>query len=191
MPSEPLILSFDTSGAYIAAALLRGGVVVGTRVEEMKKGQAERLIPLLEELLDETGVCWADLAALGVGTGPGNFTGIRISVSAARGLALGLGVPALGVSLFEALSEGCEGRFALPAPRGHVYAQTLRDGMALSDLAQEPGEAAPVNPVEIVPAIARLAARKLAAGETASPKPLYARPADAAPARDAPPRILA
>lgn len=191
MPSEPLILSFDTSGAYIAAALLRGEVVIGKRVEEMKKGQAERLIPLLEELLDETGVCWADLAALGVGTGPGNFTGIRISVSAARGLALGLGVPALGVSLFEALSEGREGRFALPAPRGHVYAQTLRDGMALSDLAQEPGEAAPVNPFEIVPAIARLAARKLAAGETASPKPLYARPADAAPARDAPPRILA
>ena len=64
----------------------------------MDKGQAERLMPLLEEVLAEGGIGWADLTALAVGTGPGNFTGVRIAVAAARGLALGLGIPAIGVT---------------------------------------------------------------------------------------------
>ena len=55
----------------------------------MEKGQAERLMPMLAEMLAEAGVGFGDLARIGVGTGPGNFTGVRISVAAARGLALG------------------------------------------------------------------------------------------------------
>ena len=55
-------------------------------------------MPLLEDVLAEAGIGWRDLAAIGVGTGPGNFTGVRISVAAARGLALGLGIPAIGVT---------------------------------------------------------------------------------------------
>ncbi|WP_444870364.1 tRNA (adenosine(37)-N6)-threonylcarbamoyltransferase complex dimerization subunit type 1 TsaB [Rhodobacter capsulatus] len=105
MRSEPLVLGFDTSAAHCAAALVRGGTVLATRAEDMAKGQAERLMPLLEELLAEAGLGWHDLDALGVGTGPGNFTGVRISVAAARGLALGLGIPAVGVSVFEALAQ--------------------------------------------------------------------------------------
>ncbi len=50
-------------------------------------------MPLLEEMLAEAGAAWGDLAPIGVGIGPGNFTGIRISVAAARGLALGAGHP--------------------------------------------------------------------------------------------------
>ena len=64
----------------------------------MAKGQAERLMPMLEELLAEAGIAWRIFAPLAVGTGPGNFTGVRISVAAARGLALGLGIPAIGVT---------------------------------------------------------------------------------------------
>ena len=89
--SEPLVLGFDTSAAHCAAALLCADRVVAQHAEDMGRGQAERLFPLLEELLAEGGVTWRDLTALGVGTGPGNFTGIRISVAAARGLALSLG----------------------------------------------------------------------------------------------------
>lgn len=70
----------------------------------MTKGQAERLFPLLEELLAEAGLSWSDLDAIGVGVGPGNFTGIRISVAAARGLALSLNIPAVGVSATEAVA---------------------------------------------------------------------------------------
>ena len=92
------ILAFDTSGPHCAAALLEDGQITAARCEEMAKGQAERLMPLLEEILTEAGRDWRALDRIGVGVGPGNFTGIRISVSAARGLALGLGVPAIGVS---------------------------------------------------------------------------------------------
>ena len=106
MTADPLILGFDTSAAHCAAALLRGDQVLAEITEEMSRGQAERLVPLLQRVLDGAGVTWGDLDAVAVGTGPGNFTGIRISVAAARGLALGLGIPAIGVTAFEALSAG-------------------------------------------------------------------------------------
>ena len=97
------ILAFDTSGPHCSAALIMNGKVVASRHEEMARGQAERLFPILEDVLGDIGAVWEELDAIGVGTGPGNFTGIRIAVSAARGLALSLGVPAIGVSGFEAL----------------------------------------------------------------------------------------
>jgi tRNA threonylcarbamoyl adenosine modification protein YeaZ len=82
--------------------LLRGDRILAARAEAMGRGQAERLMPMLEEMLAEAGAGWRDLAAIGVGTGPGNFTGVRISVAAARGLAVALAIPAIGVSGFEA-----------------------------------------------------------------------------------------
>ncbi len=101
----------------------------------MQRGQAERLIPMLTELLADHGFVWRDLAEIGVGVGPGNFTGIRISVSAARGLALGLGIPAIGVSNFDLLAWG-EGDadllLSLPAPRGAAYVQHFRNGSAVA-----------------------------------------------------------
>ncbi|MGR3375221.1 tRNA (adenosine(37)-N6)-threonylcarbamoyltransferase complex dimerization subunit type 1 TsaB [Salipiger abyssi] len=103
MTSEPTVLAFDTSAAHCAAALLLGGQIVAENREEMGRGQAERLMPMLGALLDEAGAVWEELDAVAVGIGPGNFTGIRISVAAARGLALSLGIPAIGVSEFEAL----------------------------------------------------------------------------------------
>ena len=106
MSDAPLILTFDTSAAHCAAALFRGSDQVAARMEPMARGQAERLMPLLEDVLAEGGVRWRDMAALAVLTGPGNFTGIRISVAAARGLAMALGVPAIGVTAFEALGVG-------------------------------------------------------------------------------------
>ena len=71
--------------------------------EPMKKGQVENLFPILEELLKRQSVLWSQLNAIAVGIGPGNFTGIRLSVSAARGLALSLGIPAIAISNFEIL----------------------------------------------------------------------------------------
>ncbi|MGI3165155.1 tRNA (adenosine(37)-N6)-threonylcarbamoyltransferase complex dimerization subunit type 1 TsaB [Pseudooceanicola sp. 200-1SW] len=217
MPSDgPLILSFDTSAAHCAAALLCGDTLLAARREEMPRGQAERLVPLLEELLAEAGRTWANLDALAVGVGPGNFTGIRISVALARGLALGLKVPVLGVTGFDVLAEGQPRPVlaTLPAPRGQVYAQLVtEDGAETSaaepqlcpaeDLpAQAPGTAllgaapgATPGPGNPAPALARIAARRLVAAKAAgtplpAPAPFYLRPADAAPPRDAPPRIL-
>ena len=118
MAAGPFVLGFDTSAAHCAAAVLDGERCLATRVEEMGRGQAERLMPLLEELLAEAGLNWRDLHRIGVGVGPGNFTGIRISVAAARGLALGLGIPAIGVSTFDAIQlADPEAAAAVPAPR--------------------------------------------------------------------------
>lgn len=99
----------------------------------MARGQAESLFPMLEELMGEADTDWQDLDAIGVGVGPGNFTGIRISVSAARGLALSLGVPAVGISTFEAIFHVAgrpSGRIAvfLPAPKSSTYFQIFAGG---------------------------------------------------------------
>ena len=127
MTDDPLILAFDTSAAHCAAALLRGPQILAQRQEDMAKGQAERLIPLLEEILAEGGASFGALSALAVGIGPGNFTGIRISVSAARGLALGLEVPAIGVSSLDAQAFGTDGLVvsSLDARREGLYVQVI------------------------------------------------------------------
>ena len=94
------ILAFDTAGPYCAAALLKDVDVV-TKSEEMARGQAERLMTMLQEFLQYNSTSWADLTAIGVGIGPGNFTGIRIGVAAAKGLSMGLSIPLHGVDGFE------------------------------------------------------------------------------------------
>ncbi|WP_420585139.1 tRNA (adenosine(37)-N6)-threonylcarbamoyltransferase complex dimerization subunit type 1 TsaB [Ruegeria sp.] len=192
MPSDPIILAFDTSAAHCAAALLRGDSIIVSRVEPMSRGQAERLMPLLEEVLTEADCTWRDLTAIGVGSGPGNFTGIRISVSAARGLALGLGIPAVGVSGFDAVAEIGEGLPAIRAPREQVYVALPDQDPALMAIEQAESLGPLIlndDPDLQVRAIARLAAQRWSSG-TEAPAPLYVRPADAAPSKDTPPVLL-
>jgi tRNA threonylcarbamoyladenosine biosynthesis protein TsaB len=198
------ILAFDTSAAHCAAALLLADRVI-LRHEPMEKGQAERLVPLLEETLAEAGLRWSDLRALAVGTGPGNFTGVRIAVAAARGLALGLAVPAVGVTRLEALA------FGLPLPlsvvedarRGEVYAQTFTSAgagvaqlLALDQVTKtgpmtgsSAGPEALPAAMPLAEAIARIGAVR-AASPQPRPAPFYLRGADAAPPSDPPPVIL-
>lgn len=174
----------------------------------MDRGQAERLLPLLEEMLEEAGITWAGLDALGVGVGPGNFTGIRIAVSAARGVALALGIPVIGVSGFEivaALAAGAReeikvmhcfsGVARLPGPRGTAYEQRFAAGSAVGSprIAEKAGS--PADALDwssnALPLLARIAAhRYLSCGNHPRPKPLYIRPADAAPPKDPGPVIL-
>jgi len=201
--NAPPILAFDCSGPWCAAALLLGPKV-DFREETMQKGQAERLMPLLEELLAGNGLAWRDLSAIAVGTGPGNFTGVRIAVAAARGLALGLGIPAVGVTLLEARAFG----LTLPvtvvedARRGEVYLQhftTAGPGPARMapagftetgscvGSAAGPGALPPAMP--LAEAIARIGAEK-ARTPHPRPAPFYLRGADAAPPADPPPMIL-
>ncbi len=129
-----LTLGFDTSAGGVEAVLMDGGSVLSERREEMERGQAEALFPILEDMLAGAGASWRDLARIGVGSGPGNFTGIRISVAAARGLALSLGVPAIGVTGFESLIEGREAPALclLPARGERFYAQVMSSGEELS-----------------------------------------------------------
>ncbi|MFT3974648.1 MAG: tRNA (adenosine(37)-N6)-threonylcarbamoyltransferase complex dimerization subunit type 1 TsaB [Amaricoccus sp.] len=177
----PLVLAFDTSAAHCAAALVRDGGVLVQRDEPMARGQAERLIPLLEELLAEAGHGWGDLDGLAVVTGPGNFTGQRLAVAAARGLALGLGIPAVGVTVFEALADGHAGALTvlLHDKRGTLR-QHFQDGAPLGEPEAGPAEATPATGERAdLATVAGIAARRL--GAAPPPSPLYLRPADATP----------
>lgn len=214
----PTILSFDTSGPYCEASVLHHGKQV-TRHVDLARGQAERLIGLVEEVLSEARCKWSDLEAIGVGTGPGNFTGIRISVSAARGLALGLSIPAVGVSQLEAFALGQGPVIAcVSAPRGMVYAQSF-NGQATSEanvyawqegafpdcssaarpvvvgqdadaIAEKYGLSARHVKGPLTIAIAKIVQTEMRNPTLPAPAPLYIRPANAAPSRDAPPAIL-
>lgn len=213
MQSEPLTLGFDTSAAHCAAALLRGDAVLDQQQEEMPKGQAERLMPMLAEMLARQGLIWHDLTVIGVGIGPGNFTGVRIAVAAARGLALSLGIPAVGVSTLEARAHGLPRPLTVveDARRGECYVQdfgpdtppalatlatlAIPQGRALAGtaaatiatLAPDARLAAPAMP--LAEAIARIAAARAATPQP-RPAPLYLRSADALPPADPPPLIL-
>lgn len=136
------LLGFDTTAAHCAAVLVSGDGdtlrLVAARGEAMTKGQAERLFPMVEELLAEAGTAWSDLSAIACGIGPGNFTGVRVGVSAARGLALSLGVPAFGVSTFEVMLRegGGAGRHvlvSLPAPKGRAVVQPFDGGSPVGE----------------------------------------------------------
>lgn len=182
-------LAFDTSAGHCAAAVLRDGEIVIARGEDMTRGQAERLVPLLEEVLDEAGLAWSDIERIGVGVGPGNFTGIRISVATARGLALGLGVPAIGVTTFDAIASTTPGDTAVPAPRDQVYLSRVGQAPELVPKDQAGSATPPPPPPELAAAIARCAAAADPT-ECPAPAPFYLRPADAAPSRDLPPALL-
>lgn len=192
MIATPVILAFDTSGPFCACCLLRGDEIAAEACEAMDKGQAERLIALCEEVLAAGGAGWRDLGGIAVGTGPGNFTGVRIAVSAARGLALGLGVPAVGVTCLQALAHGLSWPVTVVADarRGEVYVQRFPNGAARIQGAADPVEgpvAGPADTVAMVRAIARIAA---AGGGINPPAPFYLRQADALPPSDPPPVML-
>ena len=153
---------------------------------------------MLEGMLDSGKLIWPDIDALAVGIGPGNFTGIRIAVSAARGLALALEKPVIGISSFEialAAQKCSSGAVYLPGPRHSLYRQQFQNSKALGtpDMVETDGDIAPINlDWREAPALmARLAQDRLASGmPIPRPAPLYVRAADAAPSSDPPPVIL-
>jgi len=194
---DPVILAFDTSAAHCAAALLRGTDLIAVTSEEMGRGQAERLMPLLDEMIKGAKLDWSDLSAIAVGIGPGNFTGIRISVSAARGLALALDLPAFGVSTFDAISSTATlpHLAVVPAPQDKIYIAPTGADPALVSMAEAYNFglplALPPSPADLVASMARVARVQLLANvPPLAPAPLYIRAADAAPARDTGPVIL-
>jgi tRNA threonylcarbamoyladenosine biosynthesis protein TsaB len=143
-----LVLGFDSAGVGASAVVLRDGAMVASRAAGAARGQAEILMPMIADVLAEARTDAASLDLIGVATGPGSFTGLRIAIAAARGLALAAGVPAIAVSRFAAVAA----RF--PAERRErrallVALDTRRDDFFLqlfTDHADEPrlstGEAA-------------------------------------------------
>ncbi len=125
------ILALDTSTEYLTLALLLNEQVTGV---DMHAGQShsQKILPLLNNLLNEAKTELSNLDGIAFGAGPGSFTGLRIGCGVAQGLAFGVGLPVVGISTLMALAEGSgyENVIAcLDARVGEVYhAAYSRDG---------------------------------------------------------------
>ena len=201
------VLAIDTTLEACQAAVIDGARVLASRSEPMQRGHQERLAPLVQQAMADSGMVFKALERIAVTVGPGSFTGLRVGLAFAKGLGLALGIPCVGVRTMQALAAGQPGRLAvaLDARREQVYLQLFEDGdarsqaMALSfaeasDRVRAFAEAGPTrligsgaplleaglqaSPAQVDPVmVARLAARE---GEPlAPPHPFYLRAPDA------------
>jgi len=99
-------LAFDCSGGACSAGILVGETILAERFARMDRGQAELLLPQIRDVLREAGLDLAGLGAIVTTIGPGSFTGLRIGLAAAHGLALGSGRPILAPTSFAAFHAG-------------------------------------------------------------------------------------
>ena len=199
---HPMILAFDTSSAACTAALFDDDATcIASRDELIGRGHAERLVPMIAGLLDDRRP-----SCILVGVGPGSFTGIRVAIAAAHGLAIGWGAEVKGMSSLALLAAGSphEGEIATAVSGGHgeLFVQQFEDGIATSELRNlPPHEAASFTAAKVVigsGAAQLVAARgwgeavdalpsasnalKMASGlRRLPPKPVYARAPDARP----------
>jgi tRNA threonylcarbamoyladenosine biosynthesis protein TsaB len=138
VPVDPLrVLAIDTALEACSAAILdtdRQGCVI-SRSRPMVRGHAEALMPLIAAVMSEAGIEFAQLDRIAVTVGPGSFTGLRVGVAAARGIALATGKPAVGLTTLAALAapffEGDESAAllaAIDARHGQVYMQLFGPG---------------------------------------------------------------
>lgn len=128
------ILAIETSTSQAGVALLQGGALIATRTHARPKQSAERLLPLIAELLDEAGWDRSSLDRIGVSIGPGSFTGLRVGIACAQGLALGLSIPLVGVTSLQAMARAVPSTLAglrcpvLDARRKEVFAAAYESG---------------------------------------------------------------
>jgi tRNA threonylcarbamoyladenosine biosynthesis protein TsaB len=123
-----LVVGIETSSRRGSVALVRDGRVLGRAEHERLNAHAEELQPLLERLLAEAGVSKHELTRVAVGMGPGSFTGLRVGIAFAQGIALGLGLEWIGVGSLKAMARTAPAKSSLPrvtlldARRNEIFA---------------------------------------------------------------------
>src|SRR5215468_506960 len=128
------VLAIDTALDACAAAVLDTNLaaVVASESVTMARGHAEALMPLIARVMDQAKVEFAELDRIAVTTGPGSFTGLRVGISAARGIALAAGKPAIGLTTLAAFAaphiaedDTLPVVAAIDARHSHVYLQVF------------------------------------------------------------------
>jgi tRNA threonylcarbamoyladenosine biosynthesis protein TsaB len=109
------ILGIESSSARGSVALVEGGKLVAALEHEHPNAHAESLLAMVEELLASAGFAKSSLDRLGVGVGPGSFTGLRVGIALAEGMSLGLDRPLFGIGALRAMARGVPNEF--PGPR--------------------------------------------------------------------------
>ncbi|HEY5048885.1 MAG TPA: tRNA (adenosine(37)-N6)-threonylcarbamoyltransferase complex dimerization subunit type 1 TsaB [Rhizomicrobium sp.] len=100
------ILAVDTALGACSAAVLDGQNILGHRLERMDRGHAERVAPMVREVMETAGIGFGAIDRLGVTTGPGTFTGQRVGLAFMRGLRIALKRPLIGITTLEAMLAG-------------------------------------------------------------------------------------
>lgn len=195
-----MILAIDTCQDQCAVGIYSRttGDKQDCLVQQVKTGQADILFPLIEQLLEQQACTFQDITCIGVTVGPGNFTGIRIGISAAQGLAMSLNVPVYGVTTLAAWAQtvhdtGQRGlvTVVLDARKSQQYVQQF----ILDDTTIKPCDVAIVEPQQQhnikngitvgsfagnIKALSPLAmCRLISLGQTGKPSPFYIRKPDA------------
>ena len=143
-----IVLAFDTALAACTAGVWRDGVILACQSVNTPQGHAEALMPMIERMMTSAGLIYGDLDRIAVTVGPGSFTGLRVGIATARGLAMASQKPAIGVTTTEVLAaavplyeygdaEGGERRIlsVVDSKRDDVFAQVFTaDGLAASEI---------------------------------------------------------
>ena len=159
------LLVIDTSGPVCGTAVMDEGKVYSEFTAQNRHTHSASLMPMIERALEAAGITLGDMDAIAAVTGPGSFTGVRIGVATAKGLAHGAGLPCIAVDALEALSESAGDFDGIVCPiqdarAGQVYGAAFRNGeRLLSD--------APMKLEEYLDAISGLGNRFLFTGDGA------------------------
>ena len=136
METAPVILAFEASTKQLSVAVYMSGSVQAMEKIEAPFGQAAELVPLAIRTLADVGVEFSGLSHVAAGCGPGSFTGLRVSLAAAKGVCLAQNIIGLGISGLEALAFSSSGVLGgMPVlciadtRRGNVYAQLFASDM--------------------------------------------------------------
>ncbi|MCX0424033.1 tRNA (adenosine(37)-N6)-threonylcarbamoyltransferase complex dimerization subunit type 1 TsaB [Aeromonas veronii] len=165
--NELKILAVDTATEACSAALLVGDKLF-SRWEEAPRDHTRKILPMVQAVLEDAGISLSDLDAIAFGRGPGSFTGVRIGISVAQGLAFGAGVPLIGISTLAAMAQGAyrldgaqQVLTAIDARMNEVYfgRYELIDGRM-----QLVGDEVVSDPVALVDARGKLAGRVTCVG---------------------------
>lgn len=133
MRNHLTILALDSATAACSAAVLSGGAIAARRFVPMATGHAQALVPLIETVMVESGVTFAALDHIAVTVGPGAFTGLRVGLAAAQGVALAAGKPIGGVTTLEAVARAVDARaregavllIAIESKRRELFVQSF------------------------------------------------------------------